>query len=170
MKTCFIYALSDPRTNKMRYVGWCLNMKQRLSQHISCEKDHTRKCRWVAALRAVGMKPTMELLAEVPLEEWAEAERVWIKFFRDIGADLTNGTNGGDGTPGRINSLAHRRRISEANRGKIHTAKTRAKVSASLLGNKRCVGRICSAETRAKLSAATSKRYMKNQNKEGLWA
>ena len=52
-----------------------------------------------------------------------------------------------------------RAKLSEAHKGKKHTAEHNAKISASLIGNKRSLGNKASPETRAKMSEAQKNRY-----------
>ena len=48
----FIYGLVDPRTNEVRYVGWCQDLKLRFAQHLSCAKrgQKTHKYNWTRKL------------------------------------------------------------------------------------------------------------------------
>jgi hypothetical protein len=96
-----IYVLRDPRTNAIRYVGKTVrSLVRRLSAHIlrSGEKRTHRDC-WIAGLLMAGLKPVIEPI-DVAGDDWAEKERFWIAHFRAAGCDLTNQTDGGEGTPG----------------------------------------------------------------------
>lgn len=73
-----------------------------------------------------------------------ECER--IAFWRSIGDNLVNRTNGGDGVRGHLISEEQRRKISEANRGKRRSAETRARMSAAFKG------RVLSEEAKRHLS------------------
>lgn len=96
-----IYVLRDPRTDEIRYVGKTVrSLVRRLSAHInrSAEKRTHRDC-WIAGLMSAGFRPVIEQI-DTAFDDWAEKERFWIKFYREAGTDLTNRTDGGDGTPG----------------------------------------------------------------------
>lgn len=53
-KTTFIYALSDPVTHLIRYVGKANNPQQRLYMHLR-EKSGTHKDRWLKKLQSQGV-------------------------------------------------------------------------------------------------------------------
>lgn len=128
----FIYTLSDPRSQQIRYVGKTDNPKRRLRSHMS-NSGSTHVARWIQSLKKEGLKPTMKILETIydPQElYWQQCERLWIKVLGEIGCSLTNLDSGG-------------------NSGKKASAETRAKQSAAA---KR---RIVSLETRAKLSISS---------------
>jgi hypothetical protein len=61
---------------------------------------------------------------------WQEADRKWIKTFRESGADLVNATDGGDGLCNP--SVETRAKIGAARLGKPRSPEVRAKISAGL--------------------------------------
>jgi hypothetical protein len=69
-------------------------------------------------------------------QEAQEHERFLIACFRQIGAPLTNMTDGGDGAAGLKPSAETLRKRSLALRGKKRTAETRAKMSVAATGRK----------------------------------
>jgi hypothetical protein len=89
-----------------------------------------------------------------------EAEKKWIKHYKDLGCDLTNGTEGGDGgkmSPESIEKMKskktgvklseeHKQKISEGNKGRVVTEETRTKLSEARKTY------VVSEETRRKLS------------------
>lgn len=95
----FIYAMCEPGTGNVRYVGKANSVKARMKAHRN-DKRTTRKCRWLAKLRRDGLEPTLIILEEAAPEAWEEAERKWIAYYRVAGNDLTNHTDGGEGTSG----------------------------------------------------------------------
>jgi hypothetical protein len=102
-----IYTLNCPRTKAVRYVGWTAKSAgTRLARHIheSIKARRTHKTNWIFSLVTVGLKPIMEIIESGTGDGWAEAERRWIAFFRANGARLTNNTDGGQGTPGRLSA------------------------------------------------------------------
>ena len=98
MKTCYIYTLSDPRNNQVRYVGKTNNPKQRRSAHgVLTREQKSRKKNWVKHLKSLSLKPVFEIIEEVSIDEWKEAEKFWITQFKAWGFILLNHTSGGDG-------------------------------------------------------------------------
>jgi hypothetical protein len=145
-----VYALIDPRTNDVRYVGKTIRTAQRrLRRHLaeSYLAADTHKDRWLVTLRHVGLEPRIEVLERCEsLHELADAERRHIAAQRATGAPLTNLTDGGDGvggwkhTPesrekiraaltGKPKSIEHRRNAGLAQRGRKASDATRARLS-----------------------------------------
>lgn len=121
VETTFIYGLNDPETGECRYVGKSNNPHERLSDHFTECRDKThRRANWLNSLAAKGLKPTLQIIDEVPFEHWKQLEVAYIEFFRERGFDLTNGTPGGEDPP------------SAPMLGKIHSLEARAKIRASL--------------------------------------
>jgi hypothetical protein len=93
----YIYTLSDPRTNQVRYVGKTVNPKQRKHNHSNIARDkNTHKRNWINQLKKEGIKPVFEIIDEVT-EDWKFWERYWIQQFKIWGFSLTNTTLGGEG-------------------------------------------------------------------------
>ena len=93
----WIYALLDPETGEPRYVGKAINPQVRYAQHLSERSRKTHKQRWIARLMADGVVPALELLEQVAEPEWQAAERHYIAEYRQLGARLVNGDDGGYG-------------------------------------------------------------------------
>lgn len=148
VETTFIYGLNDPETGECRYIGKADDPHKRLfgcGGHLKrCHKKHHCAC-WIKSLVNRGLRPLLEVLQEVPVLEWELWERAWISASRKIGMDLTNVTDGGDGTEGGEKHPSF---------GMRHSAEARAKISASLKGNKRTKGNKLSPSHRAKIGAA----------------
>lgn len=96
-KTTAIYALIDPRTRTVRYVGKSDNPEYRLSQHCRAEQYTNPKLRaWVLDLRGRGLVPAMEVMERPRKARWMERERAWIKHYRMMsGGTLLNIEDGG---------------------------------------------------------------------------
>lgn len=97
--TNYIYALLDPSTNEIRYIGKTNNPEHRMGQHLWDSKTHRKHChnhRWINALMESGITPEMKIIEECG-DNWQDRERFWIKYYRDIGVKLTNVTDGGEG-------------------------------------------------------------------------
>lgn len=164
-KTWYIYTLSDPINNSVRYVGWCFIPTRRLAQHIQRAKSETtHKSNWINKLSTDGLTPLMDVV-EVGTGDWAFAEKKWIAFYRGKGLDLVNLTDGGEGVPGLVFSAATREKMAAAKRGRKHSQEHIEKVAATRRGVKRTVeamagarkaltGRVVSQETKEKIRAS----------------
>jgi len=96
--TTFIYALKDPTTNEIRYIGKANDPHVRYKNHINkCRDKNTHKRNWINKLREEKLKPILEILEEVPISRWIEFEKIYIKKYLNDGCDLLNYTDGGDG-------------------------------------------------------------------------
>jgi hypothetical protein len=99
-----IYTLSDPRTKKVRYVGFTSRKcGQRLSAHLHeavYGRKQSHRTNWILSLLCIGLKPVMEVIESGTGDAWKDAECRWIAHFRANGAKLVNGTDGGDGIIG----------------------------------------------------------------------
>lgn len=74
-------------------------MAKRFAAHLAdCSK--TNKARWIRELLNEGVHPRIEWVEEGSAIDLNGREVFWIEHFKLIGANLTNGTSGGDG--GRI--------------------------------------------------------------------
>src|ERR1039457_6715431 len=94
----FVYALCDPRTEEVRYVGQTGGtVEHRLNEHLWNAQKGVRLYlyNWVRSLK---QPPTYFILEECGTrEELNDAERFWIDWYRRLGVRLTNLTDGGDG-------------------------------------------------------------------------
>lgn len=105
----YIYALMDPRTAEVRYVGQTYDPRARYRSHLSpkLHQQHTHKARWVQSLITVGVYPKWRTLELVSVADRDIAERRQIARFRELGCKLTNATDGGYGTgPRRVPTQA----------------------------------------------------------------
>lgn len=152
-KTTFIYALIDPNTQQIRYIGKSNDPTMRLYRHLR-EKQHTYKNMWIKSLKDKGLTPEIQIIEEVLIEQWQERERYWIAFYRAQGLDIANGTDGGDGVHGRKRTPEEKARISQSlignQRGKGYrpTPEQQLRKSAAMKGH------AVSAETAEKIAAS----------------
>lgn len=129
----YIYALRDPRTGLIRYIGKSTNPIARLNHHIflaTCttkSRIETHVARWIRELVALNFRPLIVMLEETDRENWEERERYWITLFKD-GKSLTNLSNGGDGVDAP-RTEEWRRKIGAAHKGKIVSQQTRQRLS-----------------------------------------
>jgi hypothetical protein len=113
----FIYRLHDPRDHEVRYVGRCVNPKNRLAKHVRNDRGNCHRVRWINSLREQGLKPVMEIIEECDDAVWRERERHWIAHHLEQGDRLTNATVGGDGIDGYVFTEEQRARLSESHKG-----------------------------------------------------
>lgn len=118
MRQWQIYVLKDPTSQAVRYVGWtCRSLADRLSSHKSeALRKNTdgkwhrinHRLNWLRALYLEHQVPIIESVEAGPLildggtddaKIYQEAEKKWIQHFKSLGADLVNGTEGGEGGP-----------------------------------------------------------------------
>lgn len=130
-----VYALLDPRTWCVRYVGQTTNLNERLTSHLAEAKYNPRSrrpcLRWFTGLRKLGLRPILEPLEEAPVVALNTLECFWIAALRAAGAELLNVSDGGGKTG-------------------PHSQETRQKISA------KAQGRTVSVETRTKLRVAST--------------
>lgn len=157
-----IYGLCDPRTGELRYVGKSHKPDFRLYIHIWDAKNRprTRLHTWIRSLVREDVEPEQFIIEECG-EDWIEAEVFWIGYFRFIGCDLVNHTNGGEGLWNPTPEV--RAKMSEAHKGYQFTEERKAEYSEKFRGEANpYYGKQHSEAARAKISAAlTGKRSPK---------
>ena len=126
-----IYALLDPNTEQIRYVGKTVHCpKRRLQNHLH-EKGNTYKCNWIKSLN--GKIPELLILDTVSKDDWIFWEQYWISQCKTWGFKLTNTTIGGEGGSGMKHSEERKQQISNFLLGRVISQETRNKIS---IGNK----------------------------------
>src|ERR1035437_1278431 len=98
MNKVIIYSLTDPRDNKIKYVGKTNNMKRRFREHIK-EDGKYKKVRWIQKLIKLNLKPIMLELDEILETEQDFWEEHWISLVKSWGFNLLNHTKGGTNPP-----------------------------------------------------------------------
>ena len=179
----YIYALTDPRTEEVRYIGKTINEPlDRLESHINDAQVGGRsyKNSWIKSLLSLGLEPDLSVLEIVFYpESWQERERWWIAFARGQEFRLTNLCSGGEGHPGhsptpetrakisksnsgKVKSEEHRRKLSEANIGKTLSEETKQKIREASTGRK------LSKEARQKISESNRRRTVSNETRQKM--
>lgn len=151
-ETTNIYILIDPVTDCVRYVGKANNVHKRYFAHLKDRRTHHRSC-WIKGLSNKGLKPIVEVVDTVSKNEWQFWEKYYISLFKSWGFDLTNVSEGGEGSE---HTEETRKRMSDRKKGKPILHLNTGKRSAEHIENLRlaCIGKKDSAE--AKLNKSLS--------------
>lgn len=178
--SALIYALIDPISREVRYVGKTVDIRGRFMRHLTDLKSNRRKSEWITALRALSLKPEIKIIEtdeDGPGYGWPEAERFWIAFFKSAGANLYNLDNGGChgalrsqetkdkiriGNLGKKRSLEYRQMMSRRMKGKPMSPNARRALLSSHLGKSP------SAESRAKMSKSQQGRKHSSETKRKM--
>jgi group I intron endonuclease len=118
-KNTFIYSLSD-ENNIVRYIGKTSNLKRRIKEHIiESKKDNkSYKNRWINSQIKNGFYPKIEIIDEVPSNEWMYWECFYISLFKSWNFNLTNRTPGGNGTGSGIDNPNYGKKLTEEHKKK----------------------------------------------------
>ena len=81
--TTAIYALVDPRTDTVRYVGKTRHTNARLAKHIQAPGSK-RLAQWLDELRAGNTLPALRVLESVDDSVAANAESFWIRYMNAV--------------------------------------------------------------------------------------
>lgn len=132
MGNVLIYALCEPDTEAVRYVGATTQaLKTRLAKHLySSGKQTSPNAQWVYALQKSGRRPLIKLLETADTETWSEVERRWIAFYREQGVALNNVLIGGHHSYEGATEL--RSRLSEAASRHFADPENRARMVATV--------------------------------------
>ena len=150
MTTNYIYTLRDPAIGLVRYVGKAKDLKKRAFKHHESPNKHL--VNWIRKLERLGVKPKMEVI-ETCGDNWPEREMAWIKDLKDLGCDLINMRAGGEGPMGHWKMGDEtKKKISEANKGRVRSEETKRKLSEINKG--KYLGRKMKPEWVAKLVAS----------------
>ena len=85
--TVYIYTLTDPITEQVRYVGKTITPKRRYRQHLCCAKQFiSHSQRWIQGLLDRDLKPVMQIIETTTRSQWRERERYWIKYYQALDA------------------------------------------------------------------------------------
>lgn len=87
---CWIYALVDPRTNEVRYIGCSQQIITRSREHVNGFSIARQVSGWIKALKKQQLKPLIFLLEAIPATDRYHAEIRWIELCVTRGARLLN--------------------------------------------------------------------------------
>jgi hypothetical protein len=95
--TCGIYALIDPRTDRVMYVGQSIDIDYRFRQHLDGWRhdSNRRKVQWIGELQRIGMLPILKIIEECPFGDCDTAEIRWIRHYKVMGQCEFNRALGG---------------------------------------------------------------------------
>lgn len=88
-----VYALSDPRTNEIRYIGSSTNVYGRYAQHVYAYQSSANPVKrgWIKELLDLDMMPTLTIIESNTDEGLIkERENYWIQHCLSEGASLIN--------------------------------------------------------------------------------
>lgn len=129
-----IYALIDPNTNKIRYIGKTIaRLSKRFGNHIDnakSKKHNIHLSNWILKLLADNQKPIIKLIEECSNDIWKEREKYWISYY----PELINLTEGGDGCLGLKHNSAAIEKLRLVNKGKKHDENFKINMSKRLKG------------------------------------
>lgn len=132
----YIYILIDPTTNEIKYCGKTGNLKERFSSHMKDRKP-IEKYNWIKNLKDNNLKPIMEIIDEVEIEDWDFWEKYWIAQLKCWGFQLLNKTNGGGfGVTGYRHTDEAKRIISQKQIGRKANDEWRRRISIGRKGIK----------------------------------
>ena len=97
----YIYALVDPLTAEVRYVGRANDLHRRMYAHIYNAKHGQKsyKANWIRKVLASGKRPEILIIETCNENNWRAAETFWIASLRAAGFRLTNNSDGGECGP-----------------------------------------------------------------------
>jgi len=147
VKLVKIYGLYN-EVHRLRYVGKTKkSLDDRLKEHLhgALSKSETHKNRGIRLMWANGFSPTIELFTKVAEYKWKVVERLYIKHYNDLGYNLWNETEGGDG-------------------GHSQSEKTKAQISRTV--SKILIGHYVSPETKRKIGLKSIGRHKSPKAKQ----
>lgn len=130
MKTTFIYTISD-ELGTIRYIGKSNNPKNRLYSHLQ-EKANLHKYNWLRLIVKRGFFPIVEIIDEVPVENWEIYEIYWISQFKAWGFNLLNLTEGGEGSGGYQHSDISKKKMRKSKLGTHLSQEHKDRISESV--------------------------------------
>jgi predicted DNA-binding protein YlxM (UPF0122 family) len=163
----FIYGLFDPRNGELRYVGKTNNMRARFRGHrYEIKRSNSHKSNWVKSLKEQNLEPKIEELDNVPDSEWQFWEQWYIAYFRGMGCNLTNISDGGDNPP--INKDKHRTdKIKGWNKGMKWSQESKRRMSQARIG-KIPVNKGVPMSEEQKIKVSNSKSLLNEQQRKDV--
>ena len=145
----YIYALSHPITNEVRYIGKTINIKRRYKQHLYDKRTKSYKSSWIISLKSLGLKPIMTIIEECNDVNWEDREIYWIQQYDNL-TNTQKGGNGGDDYRRYIPEESIEK-IRQANIGKVLSEEHKNKIGDSVPSRKI---KICGIEYKSIMDAS----------------
>lgn len=166
METTNIYILIDPETQQVRYVGKANNVSERYKAHLNRARNHQiHKLNWINSLKKKGLKPIIEVVDIVPINEWIFWETYWIAQFKSWGFNLINYTIGGDGATFSNETTFKKGQIAYNDSNTIIRCKNCSKefkISPSRIGKKKYCCKQCYAESKKGKTSVNTGTFKEN--------
>lgn len=86
----WIYALVDPRTDAVRYVGQTRNVERRYRTHCGGSGTNAQMWAWLKELASLGLVPTIQILEHTCCADADAKEWYWIEHAVRNGVQLLN--------------------------------------------------------------------------------
>jgi len=163
-----IYALQDPITMEIRYVGKSSSGLKRPTFHLKRYYYESKKMydypiyRWIRKnISLYGLLPKIIILQQfenINIQDLNSCEKYWISYFSDM--KLLNCTIGGDGCVGYRYTDKQKKNLSNIRKGKKLTEETKIKYRISIQ-KARDIASLDKEEHRKKVSLGT-KLWWKN--------
>lgn len=135
-----IYALSNPCTQEIRYIGRSSSGLKRAKHHLNFSvytKSKLPVHGWIHKLIKNGLLPKVAIIEDCgTFEASICAEIHYIQLFKKEGHRLLNCTDGGEGTIGRKVSQEVKERLSKLYTGKKQSVASIEKMRQAKLGKK----------------------------------
>ena len=126
----YIYTLTDPNTNEVRYVGGSRDVAHRYNNHLFDSTSNKNKVEWINELKSQNKKPILRIIEQATKSTWIEREKYWIANYNNL-LNMTN--NPDDNTDGDIVKNNESGDIVKKNkRVRNHTEEHRIRLSKSL--------------------------------------
>jgi hypothetical protein len=171
---CVYVLASSADLESIRYVGRSKHddPSSRLKEHLWKAKKGCsyHVYNWIREVQDAGHSIVASaVVSELSWQESAAVESKLIQELRQAGVDLTNMTDGGEGSIGVVRSAEYREKLSKSHKGKVFSEEHKKKLGEVWKGRshseetKRRIsesqkGRVFSEESRLKMSMAARKR------------
>ena len=116
----YIYSIKDPRDYQIKYIGKTIDFNRRIKEHTSLYnlRANTSKNNWIKKLLSENLQPIFEVLETCDSINWGERERYWINYYRELGFDMKNMCDGGEGNHGLKMTDDFKLNLSKKRKGK----------------------------------------------------
>jgi group I intron endonuclease len=160
-KIGYIYKITSP-TGKI-YIGKTTRLNDRITKYRNCNGISEQKIIYNSIKKHGWENHIFEVVTEAPIDQLSYLESFYIETFNSFQYSNPNGMNltkGGEGTPGRKDSIETKNKRANSIRGRHHSEQTKQLMSELKKGkpsnNK---GIPCSDEKKKKISVANTGKH-----------